>query len=789
MQPTPFTAFALTALFFHFGNAGVLPGGAGWESGFDADAALGHIRVLTSDSLRGRYSGFPGAEKADRYITSHFERLGLEKTYRADGYAHRFTYGAGDYQMPCGLKARYPDGSTDTANFWRDLNVFKYSGFGKVTGRLVLVGYGISAPEEGWDDYAGLDVCGAIVLAWRGTPPLPSKYFGDWGASGRKSSFARERGAAGFIYCDDDPPKWATIMEKFFRDNLPAVWISQSFADRLLKGTGRSKDELKRLADSTLTPVSRALDVTVELQVSGSYYPELPTQNLAALLPGSDANLRKEIVVIGAHMDHHGVDPAGNLYPGADDNASGTAVMMELARVFSEQTVRPKRSLMFIGFAAEEEGLVGSRAFVKDMRLPDGMKVVAMLNMDMVGQGNCSLGVAGINEFPILGEALFADWPDSALNALEFWGLFPGSDHASFQQEGIPAYVVGARGDHPNYHTPGDSAGNIKPEVLKAVGDMMFHCANALLEYPAPLAPLVNKAEWLVRANGGVKEHGLALADVGWTKDKGGVGAVHNRQAREALLRPPTDRVRGVDYPVPLTLFTLNEPTPSHRRDRIDVKSFLQGMQLARGWAAAQDLPFLADSARKDYKGEPYRGVTVALNYLDLPADSLLVKIFAREGVGFVTGIYAPFDDRLRLDDWYAEATGTHIPGWRAIARNCRMTGIGVWLKANNTISDQPIERFPAEFSELWDGRVVCDFSGRHLPRQPGLEKLLDGGWFLILRDTETILNHRGTPYWRRIGIPSDTTVVNELLKAGVENEEIGQLLLDNLVRWLARRR
>jgi len=798
-----------------------LPGTPDWNTGFDGSKALQHVQFLASDICRGRYSGFAGADIADKYIADHFKSMGLERPFGGDGYFHRFAYGAGEYLMPSSLVIHSADGRSNTASMWRHMNILKYSGFGKVSGKVVFVGYGISAPELGWDDYAGMDVKDAIVFAWRGTPSLEGKDFGGWGYTGKKSSFALEKGAIGFIYCETDPPKLATITERYFRDKMPAVWVSKTFADTLLRGTGKAKDEWKKLADSTRTPVSRALDVTADLQISGKYYQRRKTDNVAGMLIGSDPILKNEVVVIGAHMDHHGVDAAGYLYPGADDNASGTAAVMELARIFTEKKIQTKRSVIFIGFAGEEEGLVGSKAFVKNPMLPKGMNVVAMLNMDMVGQGNCSLGVGGISEFPVLGEAMFANWPDSALKPLEFWGLYDGSDHASFRDDGIPSYVIGARGDHPNYHTPGDSAANIKPEVLKSVGDMMFHCAVSLADHPQPIKPMVGKGQWLVNKYGGTSQERFDVPNLGIPNPAmvrsikaSGIPLQQEmeRIQKERAIAVDNSKILGVEYAEPLHIITLQHFAPSLRRlPQVSSGDLHRAVEFLREKAIANRITWLGDSTQKGWHGSPFVGVCPAIEYYDLPEDTLDLYALAKAGVGFLTadGVVAdpPFEDG------YYEDTDTYYAGWRGISVDSRRAGMRLWITRVVWVYDPVKMSSGQDYNEfwtgnavgfmhgvrklipLWDGQIVCDVSVKTRDHKavdgvlpvPELDSLLSTGCFVITNDIGFIKSHQDKSDYTRIGIPSDPQFVETLLDQGFKEDQIGELLFGNLQRTLQK--
>ena len=742
----------------------VLPGTPEWDSGFDGQKAWQHVVVLASDSLRGRNSGFAGADKADAYITDYFQQLGLAESFGGDGYRQNFTYGAGEYRMPSSLLFRFPDGRLDTAFMWQEFNIFKYSGFGKAKGRLIFVGYGISAPEKGWDDYAGLDVKGAVVLAMRGGPELPGVKWENELYNGFKATTALNKGAVGFMATENDPPKLATIMQEYFHEQLPAVWISKTLADTLLKSTGKTKDEWKKEIDSTKHPHSLPTDVEIEYQVSGDYYPKRETCNIAGLIEGSDPELKREVVIIGAHMDHHGADAAGNIYHGADDNASGTATMMEVARVFAESPVKHKRTLMFMGFAGEEEGLVGSNYFVNHLPLKD-YEVVAMLNMDMVGQGNCSLWVGGIADYPVLGESLFADWPDSVLKALEFGGLYEGSDHYPFGEAGINAYVVGVKGDHPNYHTPLDVAANIKPECLKAAGDMMYRCAAALADYPEALKTRVGKTEHLVRVNGGLEIAGLHIEDL------------------PSAFPAVSGRVEGVEYPAVTKVVGLYPPgSGTFFPDLI-----LAGTESARKMAESEGLPYMVDSTLRDWKGRQFAGIAAALQIAKLPENRTVgesvdqLKAFTRLGVGFVTfGILS--DDYLQREgrSGYIQYQPESAAMWRKA---------GIRALVFQVYSEREVPRSLLEVARVWGNQMIL--KSREEPTLIGAAELANAGVFVIVskigdaaRFKEILADPKCS---KMIGIMPDTALVNTLLEAGVEDGQIGDLLSGNLRATLQR--
>lgn len=733
----------------------VLPGTDEWKTGFDGQRAWHHVAVLASDSLAGRYSGFQGSEKADRYISTHFKRLSMESPFGEDKFFHHFTYGAGEYAMPSSLIFHHDDGLIDTASMWQDFNIYKYSGFGKVRGKLVFAGYGISEPDKGWDEYDGLDVSGAVVLVMRNLPEVPDIKWTNERASGYKSTTALAKGAVGFIMTDDETPKLATISEKYYRKELPAVWISSILADSLLHETGKTKNEWMEEIKITRKPVSQALEIEVEMQVSGEYYPERPTRNIVAVLPGSDPELRHEAVLIGAHMDHHGVDAMGNCYPGADDNASGTATVMELAELFSKSTVSHIRSLMFAGFACEEEGLVGSGKLVEDLPIGD-LKIVAMINMDMVGQGDGSIGVGGINEFPFLGELMFSDYPDSALKPLRFWGLGPGSDHASFRQAGIPSYTVGARGGHPNYHTPNDTVGAIKPEILKAVGEMVYHCAEALADCPEPLVKEVNKAGWLLHRSGGIEFMGMDTPYI-----------------------PSFQRIKGVDYPTPVVFLNLHHGSDG----ALKLDDVLHNLETAREKADERFIPFMTDSLQKDNNRDSFKGLTAIIPANSLPNSSEAIKGLNRLGLSFV--------DLTELAGIKSHLNKKTIKKMTELAEKSKKASI-------RPIITNVDENIAIQTAEIWEGQVLYRVAEEKFDWER-LADLADAGCFvLIVVDddgekgdfaalSERIKQALASDCRDNFGIIAPHDLVQALLDSEVENDDILDLLQDNIRRKLSK--
>ncbi len=187
--------------------------------------------------------------------------------------------------------------------------------------------------------------------------------------------------------------------------------------------------------------------------------------NVLAFLPGSDPQKTEEILVIGAHRDHFGRQ-AGLLFPGADDNASGTAVILEVARVMAQAGAKVQRTVLFVSFSGEEQGLVGSRLYLQRPVVPIS-STKAMINIDHAGIGNgrLTIGVTGFEK----SVALEAGQTAGLTDKLDVYGFFPGGDHVPFKEAGVPTVTIVSGGVHPHFHQPTDTADTINPEILQTV--------------------------------------------------------------------------------------------------------------------------------------------------------------------------------------------------------------------------------------------------------------------------------------------------------------------------------
>jgi hypothetical protein len=459
-----------------------------------------HARTLADDDMTGRGVDTPGIAKARDYIAAEFKKAGLAPG-GDQGFFQRLEVTTG-VEIAGDNTARVGEKPLDLGREWTPLGL---SASGNAQGELVFAGYGITTAGHEYDDYAGIDANGKIVVVLRYEPPPKSEDspFGKAPRSSRyaalsaKAANARAHGAAGMILVDLDAEPGAPEMIPLRRslarseDALVAVQAGRDAAEQALGAAGISLSELKTRIDAEEKPHSRTLPglsaaLTVHLEKIAR-----PTDNVVGVLRGADSALKDEVVVIGAHYDHLGFghygtmdrNAEGQIHHGADDNASGTAVMLNLAARFARSRPAPARTLVFVAFTGEELGLYGSRHFVAHPPFPlASMK--AMINLDMVGRmkdNQLSVNSADTaKEFrAMIGRA-------AAGLDIEMKATGGGSDHVSFLNHNVPA-VHFYTGMHADYHRPGDTWDKLNVEGMVKVSDLVFTLVKELAATREPL--------------------------------------------------------------------------------------------------------------------------------------------------------------------------------------------------------------------------------------------------------------------------------------------------------------
>ncbi len=443
-----------------------------------------YVYFLASDSLKGRKPGTAEMNVAANYILAHFKAAGLKPM--ADNGFQNFDI---VIDVTLGPENKLSlDGYQ--ATFKKEFVPLAFSSGGEVNAAVVFAGYGFDLDLDSlkWSDYSGIDVKGKWVMIFRADPELDKtdSRFIPFSDARSKVLAAKDKGAAGVLLVtprglDKDDKLMAVVVENNeVTSGIPVMNIKHEIADRILAAKGISADSLENLIIARKKPNSFETGVKVSCKVDISQK-HAKTANVIGLLEGSDKVLKDEYLVIGGHYDHLGfggpnsgsrVPDTVAIHNGADDNASGSAMVMELAKALAPHKAKLKRSIIFICFSGEEMGLLGSKYFVNNP-VVDIKKIKAMFNFDMVGRFDKEK-----NSISISGTGTSAE-SDSILKVFEK-GLpfavthspdgYGPSDHASFYSSNIPVFFF-TTGVHMDYHTPADDADKCDYKAEKQIGD------------------------------------------------------------------------------------------------------------------------------------------------------------------------------------------------------------------------------------------------------------------------------------------------------------------------------
>ncbi len=474
------TALSFAGIIVALAFSGLLPDRAEAKDGapvagavtIQASTLAAPVRFLSSDALEGRGPGSRGDRLARLYLATELEALGLVPGGGPPGSAsweQTFPMIGIDTQAPATWEFSRPGGKVALAR-WDDF--IAVSGVQAPAAELkdaevVFVGYGIQAPEYGWDDFKGVDLKGKVLLMLNNDPDWDEAlfagkrrlYYGRWTY---KYESAARQGAAGAILIHTTPSAgypYQVVQTSWTNEQfeLPAAdeprlqvrgWATESAAERLVALSGRKLVALVEAAKSrAFRPV--ALGVRTSFALANRIR-QVETANVAGLLPGSDPRLQGEVVIYTAHHDHLGVatpDKSGDtIYNGAVDNATGCAQLLALAKAFTALPERPRRSILFLFVAAEEQGLLGSGYYAAHPTFPPG-RIAADINLDAaniygptqdityVGFGRSSLDAVVTAAAAAQGRVVMGDQAPEK-------GSFYRSDQFNFARIGVPAIYL-----------------------------------------------------------------------------------------------------------------------------------------------------------------------------------------------------------------------------------------------------------------------------------------------------------------------------------------------------------
>ncbi|OGU55208.1 MAG: hypothetical protein A2V66_00660 [Ignavibacteria bacterium RBG_13_36_8] len=418
------------------------------------------VQYLSSKDLEGRLAGSDGYNKAAGWASDKFKELGL-KPANGDEYFQKLMVEYNEITGPCKLNLISNNEIVNQYKLGNDFVCRGFTGSDHITAPVVFCGYGISRPDIRYDDYENIDVKGKIVMVFKYNPRwnIDDK---NWGTNyPREKSFtAAQHGAIGILFMStpNDAPLQKTIGSILAgpgeqNESFPQLHVDLPAAEDFFVNSGYNLKELQSAIDSNKKPLSVNLNISAELEVHAKYFKQRETENVAALLEGSDPQLKNEYIVIGAHLDHVGSQADEIYFPGANDNASGSAGVLEIAEALSQADIKPKRSIIFVLFASEELGLNGARYFVNNSPVPI-QNITAMMNMDCIASGDSIMIGGGGKAKNLWNLVKELDAENSNLMVANTW-TGGGADASPFFERGIPtAYFVTTNGyEHLHYMT------------------------------------------------------------------------------------------------------------------------------------------------------------------------------------------------------------------------------------------------------------------------------------------------------------------------------------------------
>ena len=421
------------------------------------------VKYLASPELAGRLGGSHGFYVAADFAAKEFLSLGLQPISNG-GFFQNFYVEYNEIYAPCNFNLKKDNKVVKSYVLGTDFSCRGYTGSGHYTASVVFCGFGES--NDDYNDFKDIDVKGKIVLMFKTQPSFKIDNISWLSSLRRKANNAYYNGALAVLFVskpnDAKPQKpIGSTMDGdgIYYENLPMLQVDVSVGEDLVKGTGYTLKELQSKIESDKKPFSVTTNNFCEIEVNAKYTVKRNTMNIVGKLEGSDPELKKEYIIIGAHLDHVGSQADKIYYPGANDNASGSAAVLQIARAIVNSGITPKRSIIFILFSNEESGLEGAKYFTNNPLVPLE-NVTCMFNMDCVAYGD-SIMIGNGKSSPELWS--IANRIDSLhINQMvhNTWGG-GGADAQPFHEKGIPCLYFVTTNSYDHLHLPSD-----KPETL-----------------------------------------------------------------------------------------------------------------------------------------------------------------------------------------------------------------------------------------------------------------------------------------------------------------------------------
>ena len=440
---------------------------------------LNHIKFLSSDEMEGRYPGSEGSTKSADYIAENFNKAGLYP-FNSDNFYQKFEFKSG-----ISLSGK----NSITINNKRfkvekDYTPVQFSESGNFKGQIIFTGYGLKVDELNWNDYKDIDVEGKWVLMFRGSPEgyNPHSKFGDNISIRKKTLAAKDLGALGVLLINQE--KSEPLINLTFDYNskpigIPVLNISYDILKVLSNEDFESiKKEIDKNEKQKSFLLESELEASIDIKIE-----TVSISNVVGVLRKEQNKTNNNYIVIGAHFDHlgYGSRGSGSLAPGkniihngADDNASGTAVLIDLAYKFSKLKKKLNNDIIFVAFNAEEQGLLGSKFFVDNIG-NDINNIKTMINLDMIGRmKNNQLTIGGIGTAEVFGKIVDNANKNIDLDISKSASGQGPSDHSSFYNKNIPVLFFHT-GGHNDYHKPSDDWTKINVEGINRINNLIFN--------------------------------------------------------------------------------------------------------------------------------------------------------------------------------------------------------------------------------------------------------------------------------------------------------------------------
>ncbi len=457
------------------------------------DEIMNHIRYLSHENREGRLPGTRGSKDVIAYLVKNFKSFGVKPGIKGS-YAQPF-----DIQTGIQLgKENMLVVKKDSLTVSLDYLPLSFSATGNFFGEAVFAGYGFQIEEENlkWDDYEGLDVKDKWVIVMRHSPEReePHSIYTRYSSMHKKMLVARDNGALGIIFVsqvEDDDLYPLNYFPGVKNDNMPAIILSKEKANLIFDRLGWSIKKIQQTMNRNLKPLNFQLGV-LNINATISLDPIISRgANVVGEIRSRNRQFRDEYILIGAHFDHIGLGGPGSgsrypekdqVHPGADDNASGVSGLLELAQKLSANINYLKRSVLLVGFDAEEKGLLGSKHFIQSSPI-NLNNVISMINMDMIGRmSDSTYTVGGVGTSPSFKYLLDSLKQGRLFNLTMNSPGFGPSDHAPFYSNDIPVLFFFS-GFHDDYHTPNDTWQKInlrgEKHILDFIYDLVFYLSRA----------------------------------------------------------------------------------------------------------------------------------------------------------------------------------------------------------------------------------------------------------------------------------------------------------------------